>query len=377
MDYTQQREDLIWNVDSDGDEYQNVLHVLNEDFRTFGESVTALMQKKASHEIERPIEYLRECCEHTGVPLEDIGSAGTLRNWFSGRIRPKKGEDSREKMFALAFALRLSIPETSELFHKAYLDRAFNQRNYRELIYYFCIGRGLSYADAKNLIAQVHLGAGNESDMTVRTQQIAADADQMVRAEELLQYIHTHEHNFMLNNHSARIEAEKLKKRAQACAQECAGLLSRRDYYHSKDIHSDSFLYAFMTNQQINGKGRSGTGTIPIANTHLPEEIRKNFPQVKSLALNMDSFEEMRKVIILLFSYEYWYRVQNDGEVSETDIYDDYISQLDALLSETNLPLLYYGNPFDWLFMYCTATAQPLDTFQGILAEVLEEADAQ
>ena len=59
------------------------------------------------------------------------------------------------------------------------------------------------------------------------------------------------------------------------------------------------------------------------------------------------------------------------------NIYDDYISQLDALLSETNLPLLYYGNPFDWLFMYCTATAQPLDTFQGILAEVLEEADAQ
>ena len=123
MDYTQQRENLIWNVDSDGDEYQNVLRVLNEDFRTFGESVTALMEKKALHEIERPIEYLRECCEHTGVPLEDIGSAGTLRNWFSGRIRPKKGEDSREKMFALAFALRLSILETSELFHKAYLGK--------------------------------------------------------------------------------------------------------------------------------------------------------------------------------------------------------------------------------------------------------------
>ena len=47
MDYTQQREDLIWNVDSDGDEYQNVLRVLNEDFRTFGESVTALMEKKS------------------------------------------------------------------------------------------------------------------------------------------------------------------------------------------------------------------------------------------------------------------------------------------------------------------------------------------
>lgn len=154
MDYTQQREDLIWNVDSDGDEYQNVLRVLNEDFRTFGESVTALMEKKASHEIERPIEYLRECCEHTGVPLEDIGSAGTLRNWFSGKIRPKKGEDSREKMFALAFALRLSIPETSELFHKAYLDRAFNQRNYRELIYYFCIGRGLSYGAVCRLVVR-------------------------------------------------------------------------------------------------------------------------------------------------------------------------------------------------------------------------------
>ncbi len=33
---------------------------------------------------------------------------------------------------------------------------------------------------------------------------------------------------------------------------------------------------------------------------------------------------------------------------------------------------MYPGNPNDWMFLYCALSDTPLDTFRGVLAEVLE-----
>ena len=160
MRYTEQRENALytsWAYDVGEDDYFNVLQILNTEFRTFGEGLIDIMEQKAKIAISSPIEHLIERCQETQIPLSAIGSTNSLKSWFAGGPRPKKSEDSRRKMFAIAFALKLNPDETANLFHKVYLDRAFNQRNYKELIYYYCLNRGASFQNAEDMIADLSL----------------------------------------------------------------------------------------------------------------------------------------------------------------------------------------------------------------------------
>ena len=92
-------------------------------------------------------------------------------------------------------------------------------------------------------------------------------------------------------------------------------------------------------------------------------------PWFRSLK-NQHTYEEIRKIIILLYSYSVWYRVQYKGELYD---FDEYVDDLNNVLFESNMPTLYAGNPFDWLFMACSAADRPLDMFRGILSEAVPE----
>ena len=372
MRYTEQRENALytsWAYDVGEDDYSNVLQILNTEFRTFGEGLIDIMEQKARTAISSPIEHLIERCQETQIPLSAIGSTNSLKSWFNGGPRPKKGEDSRRKMFAIAFALKLTPDETAKLFHKVYLDRAFNQRNYKELIYYHCLSRDASFQDAEDMIARVQ-PLSDAGDKTVYTAYLAKEASQIEKADELLAYIQTHGHNFSLNNKSAKDILCQQKKKALDFAQRQAQATWDDATFYGKDRTSDGFLYAAVTERSVAGK--KGTELLPFKDATLPKEIKTNFPQAKSLSDKLESYEEIRKVIILLFSYHFWGEAQIR---SMSDIYDDYTSQLNDLLIRANLSELYYGNPYDWMFLYCTYADRPLDTFHGILAEILDEKD--
>ena len=132
-------------------------------------------------------------------------------------------------------------------------------------------------------------------------------------------------------------------------------------------INSAAFDYEVITGQRISIKGAKGTKPLSFKNAELPKEIKTNFPTSPALDKN-PSNEQLRKMIILLFSYTFWYQVQT----RETeDVCDWYIDQLDDLLSNIGYPPMYFGNPYDWLFLACTTMERPLDAFRSILDEVL------
>lgn len=162
--YTERMEETLfqqWGPDDSSErneEYQSLIEFLNskEVFRTFGDGLLFFLQKRQpSLTAETAIKYLEGLCTETGVSKNDIASINTLKSWFKGGPQPKKGEDSRSSMFALAFALQLSPDETAELFHKVYLDCAFDYRNEKEIIYYFCLHNRKSWIDAKRLIERI------------------------------------------------------------------------------------------------------------------------------------------------------------------------------------------------------------------------------
>ena len=375
MNYTEQMENALWQKWNELDEELDnttTLDFLNDEdeFRTFGDGLVTLISKKyPDADLTDASKFLAAMCKENDRDINVIASRNTLKNWFEGDKRPKKGEADREHMFALSFALNFTTEETAELFHKVYLDRAFDFRNEKELVYYFCISNNKSWSDAQSIIGSIEHLEGSY-DKTIYTSVIKKDVDTFTDEAQLLTYIKNHRHNLEQSNktakeHLARLLAEtKELVRIEATLPEHEGQYD--GMWKKEDTVSTNFMYSVITDTTPSSS--KGTTTV-FKNARLPKEIKNRFPEATSFAEKEPTYESIRKMIILLFSYVFWYQVQ--WQNVQIDI-DDYTEQLNALLNECGMSLLYYGNPFDWLFLYCTVSERPLDTFRDMIALILD-----
>ena len=390
--YTSNLETEIWNMAEELDEsedFSKVIDFLNskEGFQPFGKRLAEFIDKKfdlGSTDRKTVVQALNEACEKNGVGLSEIASDGTLRNWFDKGTSRKKGDPSRRlSMFALAFALRLSVNETKDLFHKIFLDRAFNYRNEKEVIYYFCLKNNKTWADAKRMIAEVENMTIDVSDHTQLTNVIADNINAMSDENTLLEYIRENGHNFEKNSVTAKEKFSYYLEQAKKLAKEEVNAIRKdeedmlvdeygnekrgKKSYSGKWINrfSNNFLYEIITG--IGVECDKGTKTV-FKNAELPKEIKQRFPEAITFGKEDMTSEEYRKAIVLLFSYYVWYK----AEYIQRDYgFDDYYYELDDLLDKCNLPNLYFGNPFDWLFLFCSQDESPLYIFREILSKAL------
>ena len=294
-------------------------------------------------------------------------------------------------MFALAFALNLSPQETADLFHKVYLDRAFDYRNEKEIVYYFCLKNNKSWSDANRLIDNINK-VNQNSDHTIYTSQIYLDIQSISEEAALLSYIDKHGNNLSQKNNTAKRILEKLIKESIDKVEQETKLQAERSKAERKkqsktEMYEDNLvlqtfkntnakslnhIYEVITGCLVRDKDRwTGTKTL-FKNARLPKEIRNRFPEAGTLSKKEPTYEEIRKLIILLFSYNFWIKAQQEKELISLD---DYIDELNVQLNESGLSLVYYGNPYDWLFLYCALSDDPLSTFREILSEVLQTED--
>ena len=213
MEYTSNLENEIWNMAEEldeNDDCESVIDFLNskDSFQPFGARLAAFISQKLSlpsTDRKTIVVALSEQCKKNGVPLSEIASDGTLRNWLEKDKRPKKGIASRHSMFALAFALNLFVDETKDLFHKIYLDRAFNYRDEKEVIYFFCLKNNKSWTDAARLIANAGGLSKEYSDHTQYTQAMSSNVDSFQAEQDLLDYIRQNGKNYKKNSVTASI----------------------------------------------------------------------------------------------------------------------------------------------------------------------------
>ncbi len=390
MQYTEKLEDMIfemWGDESD-DISDDVISFLNDEgvFRSFGEGLTDVIEKKMSDRSLSARDYLKKLNKEQGCLL----NRNTIDNWFTNN-RPKKGEQSREHMYVLSFLLGLNIEETCYLFQKVYYDKAFNMRSIKEFIYYYCIKKGLPYECAQNLCAQVIQDESKQPEGTIYTQALKEDVDGITQDSELIEYIKRHPHNFQISSQSAQMIKEKLIDEILPSEADRIGLKNRRIDKDASYLTREIFIsYASADLDRENGlldknksltsistmldiilginmvKAQEESSVSLFKNANLPQEIMNRFPTKHTFSKENPTFEELRKMIILLFSYKFWFLKQY-GDI-EADI-EDYQVQLDSLLLEANLPALYFGNPYDWMFLYCSIKDRPLDMFRDIMAE--------
>ena len=371
--YTEQIQNELyegkWSVyDTSEDDYAEMVDYLNSsNFRSFGEGLISVISKKTLED-ESALDCLKRCFKEKNIDIKELGSPNTPKNWLNGGERPKKGEDSRRKMFVFAFALGLSVEETVYLFQRVFLDRAFNPRNHKELIYYYCIENAFPFSKAVEMISQVDFENSDVTDKTVYTKVIADVIEQSKSESDIIQYINSHPHNFSINNIAAKdIVTQYISRAKKFVLEEIQSFDSL--YVANKDKDSTNFMYETIIGQTITTD--RGTDKSLFKNADLPKEISTSFPtpQIFAKLHKNPTYDELRKMLIVLFSYCFWYKIQKTNDYADID---DYVEQLNDLLTEANLPTIYPGNPMDWLFCFCTMADRPLDTFRAILSEVLD-----
>lgn len=395
------------HFDSDDDVTpEEVLAYLNEPstFRSFGNGLKYIMKKRypdAQNEIETaPDAFLRKCCKTNGVPEAAIGSYNTISNWFrkEGGVKeggPKNGDANRIRNFTIAFALNLDMTLTKELFHKVYWDRAFNVRMPNELVYYYCIQKGRSWTEACELIAQIpsileNLENASKNSQTVPTTAIEQAIIDSQSDRQLLNYVAAQQYNLCKNdavgkyNVRAKTILDDLKMKAMKIAKGEAEITGTQIKRYDR---TDSYAFVYSMIVDMPSSGENGSITLFGKNARIRESIKHSFPEVHSLTASDLDYEKMRKLIILLFSYIAWFKacwsIKRGRNEKITDYkrneppqinVDTYESDLSEKLLAAGLPPLYWGNPYDLLFLYCTKFgANPLDFFREIISDILTE----
>jgi len=311
----------------------------------------------------------------------------TINNWLSGEREPKYGDDDRQRLFAVAFALGLDVISTERLFHRVFLDRAFNKRNINEFIFLHCINNDKPYTVAMALIDQINSMQFNSSskERTIDTGLLHDVAKQNTNESDLIRFIVEHPYNFELNNTTAKEHRQRLLN--SLVGTDSNPGLAQKEYdkhtveqdiswkwteikfkeYKKRPTLVDFLLYVILGVDFVNAKRDE---ILAIRDIFQRKEVITRFPDKQTLSCKNPSSYSLRKDIILLYFYFYWVNDfltnLNIGE------YDSFVDELDTILFECGFSPLYVGNPYDWLFMYCSTcvddTFTPLDRFRGIFA---------
>lgn len=380
-------------------EYKKLIDFLNSDeFRSFGEGIACLINKKdknADITAKNLEKYLKAKCEDNGVDLSAIGSRNTFKGWFEGK-RPDKKSESREKLFALSFSLNLNIEEVKYLFHKVYLDRAFDYRNYKEAVYYYCIANGYSFNRACDIIIAIERNKNKETIEKKHTNSISREIEAIKNDEDLINWVCKRWSNFQCNNETAIQSFKTLfEKIKDAVRQEY------HDYKESfdKPAHisekSTAFIYYIILNHFPDKNTDKKFNSVFETGTNIHKEIKTNFPNINTLcemerkidSISCDkNYDELRKNIILLKFYTFFRNVSNElyklfGLNDDTNEYnikmneyrEIFIAETNDLLNDCGMCELYAANPYDLLFLTCINTENPIDTLRGIVAEIIDQ----
>ena len=355
----------------------------------------------------------------TGRDGKKDSTKTTIYNWLSGKKHPRHSVDVREDVFRLCFALKFNEKQTSEFFVKCYLDRPFNYRNLKEVVYYFCLKNGRGFKTAKEIIMRI--GDFSVESPIQETRLIENELNRSNDTEAFIRYMITHRNSFDRPSHTIKTYLKRLFDECyeKACDEHPeifsykAGLDSEKDDLKSKPfkvhtvkkpiLHTDHQKYKGMSIRKV----LAAIYTKPDGNTQdkmYKEKVKKDvsvykkssameIPEIvsESMLKHTDSklFSEenykegsnqtVRKALILLNFYRHMVGIISNNDYSpryRNNRFCDFVDNTNDLLQECGFVQMYWRNPYDWFFLFCAATTNPLETFRRF-SDPSEDPDEQ
>lgn len=350
-------------VDLPGREYFDSL----DDTSLFVEAVTNRALELGYQKDTDLVTFLMGLCKEANVVL----SRQTISNWLSKGV-PASSESGRENIYKLCFALKMDALQTAEFFLKAYLERPFNYKNLHEAIYFFCMNNGLGYCDAEWLIERINNEPIVENPKAQDiTKEIGAALQAIHTEDELINFLKENRAGFAIQNKTATERIERLLA-------ECYRLATQLE--EKKVSNVDELLdtiYGYNARATFGQKDTDGKPvSIPvykksISDSGFPALIKKNFPQrqqFENISKRKASYDVIRKALIMLRFY-YFFATLKCKKLSMADRHDEFVDAMDMDLDECGYIQLYWRNPYDWMFGYCSCAEDPLGELKGLIQE--------
>ena len=396
MRYTDVLRDIIDQGFDDVEiDEEKVLSILNNEdsqygFMDFPRLLRRFVSEKRNVDESLVMDYFKEKAKEKDISF----NRNTINNWFN-KTGPKKSKEARNTLYKIAFTLELSCHETIELFSKVYKDRAFNVRIVDEFVYYVCLNLCTNYQTAEKIIGEAkQLDLKTNEGHTIHTKKILSDMKQIHSKDDILVCIKKHANDFCTNNESAirilnglldeikikpeeisLIEQQKISKRNSIMAQEVAELIEaegREAIAPNIVLTSNATMLTIIYGENFR-KVKKEFGKSYLKEAKLPKDIITRLPTEHTFSKKDPSYEELRKMIILMASYKFWYYNYKKNYLFG---FEDYQDEINSYLDDANMPLLYLGNPFDWLFVYCgsvyfNSNENPLDVFRDLIGDCI------
>ena len=411
--YTAGLEERIYQIYPEDDDYIDALLEVVKGFRSFEEALESFLLE---HGYKGDIKNKDEKIAYFVLKFRQSGIAvpRNIKKWFREPAEVSEGGTvriNRETAYQICFAFRLGITKTEDFFRRIYLQRSFDRHDVRETVYFHALKYGMTYAEALDMLSQVPETEGRgkvDFDRNIcYTAEIAEETDKIVDAEELVAYLKEHRDVFACHNVTAYRYIHKLWE--EIASPEGLALQEKNKLYlwpeadsgeqeqaekseRRKDIASriksrgaegaDSLWGIYLQILGLSGAVAAGLGTDRSLKTILRDNALLHpfaedcFPDRDGLnkILNGEnvSYERVRKIMILLVFYKFWVAIalKIGGYQAKGRDRDRCIAAVNDFLTDAGYPVLYAGNPFDWIIMYASADEYPLLTFRDYMREL-------
>lgn len=384
-------------------------------FVSFCEGLTNLMQlcgyTGSSKDAGEKTAYLLQKLSDIHVKITEI----TVRDWFLSKRRPALDSRSREIIYEICFALGASFDLVQDFFPQVYFSRSFNCHTIKEATYYYCLHQNASYEHALMLYETINAmpeTAKPANSDPVYTDQITSDLDNCHSDEEFLSYFSRNKSVFDRWNQRALFYIEEFVRQIRGTKKDAeyikafttvgtipdakslstppaSGLIIQEFFMHARQNSGITWMYAGKNITSIDFMLEFITDTPVPLNKHamLPEMLKLNFPSKKNFSkiLNRSqsetstSYDSIRKCLIFLKFYHFWTTLElmtGSGSANENlhtedaDYFEDFCDEMAQLLEECGYEELYERNPYDWLFLWASASENPLESFRSVIGEI-------
>lgn len=404
---------------------EKILEAVNI-FHKFSDSLDVFLRhhgyRDDIEDIVNKEKFLKESFEQAGIPVPR-----GIREWYT------KGKGiSRTTAFQICFVFHLSKEETDDFFRRVMLTKSFDCHLMEEAVYYYCICNGKDYAEAKQLLKDSPIEQVSDitksrivfDDDILFTSSIMNEIDQFKKGEDLLAYFRENVKKFGYNHVAATGGIQKLWKeikcKKEGLADKEKVVIQRRAIKTEDERSVTEILWQIMgldeteelENEEKQTKEekplfvlKSDRSLKPLLknNPLLPAIAEKYFPNRQTLIKILEGKhvdpESIRKTMIFTYFYYFWIRkalreVEKETEHDKTNVQmikqlnmmsyqvspgdkDRFIDNMNARLVEVGYPELYLGNPYDWIFVYCSMSDEPLIIFREFIHEMYLENELE
>lgn len=423
--YTVSMENRIYDVmdlDEDSETCRQQLLEIVSSFRPLDQVLEDLLIRKGfsgdRDSVDEKYAFARMLFITKGVPVPR-----NLKSFLAGTARFDR---DKKTPFQFCIAFGLTVEEAEVFFRRCCLGRGFDYHSMQDLVVAFGLKKRLSYQEISDLLNQLpdqKPGAIPDSADILYTEEIEKNFAVLDEKKDLLIFLRENADRFAYNNATA---CKNIRELWKELTDPLKGLLNRElnelsDDSVDKTEEKSGKNVKEKTEENLKGKKKWAEETAlkqilglqdktlfkDFSNKRSLKEILKDNPLLHPLAADcfpnrnavrniLDgkhvSYESVRKLLILLLFYQYWIKKalerQEENKKNRQKKGGEFkhfwqsagtdgarcLNQIDRYLDEAGYPGLYYGNPYDWLFLFAMVSEEPLPALRGYMLELYIEA---